>query len=185
MDSASNETIMELALIENIQREDLNPIEEANAYHSLMTECNISQAHLAAKVGKDRSSVANSIRLLSLPEKVQELLTDGKISTGHARAILAIDGQSEKISLAERCAADGLSVRELERIVYSQRPKRKVRKSSLKSPQMESIEESLKRKFATKVSIRQKRKGGRIVIDYYSVDELNRLLELFGVMDNS
>lgn len=185
MESASNETIMELALIENIQREDLNPIEEASAYNRLMVECNISQADLAAKVGKDRSSVANSVRLLSLPEKVRQLLSDGKISAGHARAILAVDGASEKISLAEKCVSNSLSVRDLEKIVYSEKHSRKNRKAALKSPQMESIEESLKRKFATKVSINQKRKGGRIIIEYYSVDELNRLLEIFGVMENS
>ncbi len=185
MESASNDTIMELALIENIQREDLNPVEEAGAYNRLMAECNISQADLAAKVGKDRSSVANSVRLLSLPEKVRDLLAEGKISTGHARAILAVDGDTEKISLAEKCVSDSLSVRALEKIVYSEKHSRKNRKPVSKSPQMESIEESLKRKFATKVSINQKRKGGRIVIEYYSVDELNRILEIFGVMENS
>jgi len=184
IDSASNETVMEMALIENIQREDLNPIEEANAYYRLITECNISQSVVAAKVGKDRSSVANSIRLLSLPEKVKNLIVDGKLSAGHARALLAIDNEAEKIALAEKFAADGLSVRELEKMVYTEKARRKSKKTILRSPQVESIEESLKRKFATKVSIIQKRKGGKIIIEYYSDDELNRLLELFGVLEN-
>jgi len=184
IESPSNETVMEMALIENIQREDLNPIEEANAYHRLITECNISQADVATRVGKNRSSVANSIRLLSLPDRVKELIVEGKLSAGHARALLAIDNDAEKISLAEKFASDGLSVRELERLVYTEKPLQKTKKSVLRSPQIESIEESLKRKFATKVSINQKRKGGRIIIEYYSDDELNRLLELFGVLEN-
>lgn len=184
IDSASNETVMEMALIENIQREDLNPLEEASAYYRLITECNISQSDVAARVGKDRSSVANSIRLLSLPDKVKNLLIGGRLSAGHARALLAIDNDEEKIALAEKFAADGLSVRELERTVYSEKPRRKSKKAALKSPQVESIEESLKRKFATRVSINQRRKGGKIVFEYYSDDELNRLLEIFGVLEN-
>ncbi len=184
IESATNETVMEMALIENIQREDLNPIEEASAYYRLMTECNISKADVATKVGKDRSSVANSIRLLSLPGRVKELIIAGKISAGHARALLAIDNDAEKISLAEKFASDGLSVRELEKLVYGEKPRQKLKKTVSRSPQIESIEESLKRKFATKVSINQKRKGGRIIIEYYSDDELNRLLEFFGVLEN-
>jgi ParB family chromosome partitioning protein len=184
IDSASNETVMEMALIENIQREDLNPIEEASAYYRLITECNISQADVAARVGKDRSSVANSIRLLSLPDRVKEFLINGKLSAGHARALLAIDNDDEKVALAEKFITEGLPVRELEKIAYADKPRRKSKKEILKSAQVESIEESLKRKFATKVSINQKRKGGRIVIEYYSDDELNRLLEMFGVLEN-
>jgi ParB family chromosome partitioning protein len=184
VESANNQTVMEMALIENIQREDLNPIEEANAYYKLIKECNISQADVATRVGKDRSSVANSIRLLSLPDRVKQLIVDGKLSAGHARALLAIDNDAEKISLAEKFAADGLSVRELEKLVYNEKSRRKSIKAVSRSPQIESIEESLKRKFATKVSISQKRKGGRIIIEYYSDDELNRLLELFGVLEN-
>ena len=128
--------------------------------------------------------MANSIRLLSLPDRVKQLIIDGKLSAGHARALLAIDNDAEKISLAEKFAADGLSVRELEKLVYNEKSRRKSIKAVSRSPQIESIEESLKRKFATKVSISQKRKGGRIIIEYYSDDELNRLLELFGVLEN-
>ena len=184
IESAGNETVMEMALIENIQREDLNSIEEASAYYRLITECNISQTDVATRVGKDRSSVANSIRLLSLPDRVKNLIIDGRLSAGHARALLAIDNDAEKISLAEKFAADGLSVRELEKLVYAEKPRQKSKKTLLRSPQVESIEESLKRKFATRVSISQKRKGCRIIIEYYSDDELNRLLEIFGVLEN-
>lgn len=184
IDEISNEKVMEMALIENIQRENLNPVEEANAYYRLITECNISQADVAARVGKDRSSVANSIRLLALPEKVKNFIIEGKLSAGHARAILAIEGESERIALAERSAAEKLSVRELEKIVYSEKPPRKKKKTEPQPPQVQSIEESLKRKFATKVSLNQKRKGGKIIFEYYSNDELNRLLEMFGVMES-
>ncbi len=182
--SIDNETAMELALIENLQREDLNPIEEASGYHRLITECKLSQADVAARVGKDRSSIANAIRLLSLPGELRNMLIDGSISAGHARALLAITANSEKISLARRVAKEDLSVRHLERLVYADKTIRKLRPARQRSAQIASIEESLKRKLATKVTITQKRKGGRITIEYYSVDELNRLLELFGVMES-
>jgi ParB family chromosome partitioning protein len=175
---------MELALIENLQREDLNPIEEASGYHRLITECNLSQADVAARVGKDRSSVANAIRLLSLPGELQKMMINGSISAGHARALLAIPTDSEKISLAQRVAKEDLSVRHLERLVYADKTIRRQRPPRQRSAQMASIEESLKRKLATKVTITPKRKGGKITIEYYSVDELNRLLEFFGVMEN-
>ncbi len=184
LEEADNEMVMEMALIENIQREDLNPIEEAAAYYRLITECNITQSDLAARIGKDRSSVANSVRLLSLPKKIQEMLMDGRISSGHARALLAVPADSDRIELAEKIISENLSVRDLEKLVYTDKPQKKPRKERLRSAQLSSIEESLKRKLGTKVILSQKRKGGRIVIEYYSVDELNRLLELFGVLEN-
>lgn len=183
-ESTDNETAMELALIENLQREDLNPMEEAGAYHRLMTECSLSQADVALKVGKDRSSVANSLRLLSLSQEIQGLIVKGEITAGHARALLALPLAAEREALARRAAREGLSVRELEKIVYSERSSRKARQPKTKSPQILSIEESLKRKLATRVLITHKRKGGRITIEYYSTDELNRLLEFFGVLEN-
>lgn len=184
VESADNETAMELALIENLQREDLNPVEEASGYHRLITECGLSQADVAARVGRDRSSVANAIRLLSLPGEVQNMLIDGSISAGHARAILAIPSDSDKISLARRVVKEDFSVRHLESIVYADKAIRKKRTPRQRSAQIASIEESLKRKLATKVTITQKRKGGKITIEYYSMDELNRLLEFFGVMES-
>jgi ParB family chromosome partitioning protein len=183
VESVDNETAMELALIENLQREDLNPIEEASGYHRLITECNLSQADVAARVGRDRSSVANTIRLLSLPGELQDMLIDGSISAGHARALLAVPDNSEKIALAYRVAKEDLSVRQLEHLVYADKTIRKPRTPRPRSAQIASVEESLKRKLATKVTITQKRKGGKITIEYYSVDELNRLLEFFGVME--
>jgi len=183
-ESTDNETAMEMSLIENLQREDLNPIEEAGAYSSLMTECSLSQADVALKVGKDRSSVANSLRLLSLSEEIQSMIISGKISAGHARALLAVPITTEREALARKAARDDLSVRELEKLVYSGRSPRKERRPKLRSAQIMSIEESLKRKLATRVTINQKRKGGKITIEYYSDDELNRLLEFFGVLES-
>ena len=183
LDAADNEAVMEIALIENLQREDLNPVEEATAYNRLMTECSLSQAEVAAKVGKDRSSVANSLRLLSLPEKIQGMLVDGSITSGHARALLAVAGDSDKINLALKVLNEDLSVRQLEKIVYRNERIGKTRKPKTRSAQITSIEESLKRKLGTRVVITQKRKGGKITIEYYSDDELNRLLEFFGVME--
>jgi ParB family chromosome partitioning protein len=110
-------------------------------------------------------------------------LIDGSISAGHARALLAVRDDPEKIALAQRVAQEDLSVRQLERLVYADKAIRKPRSPRPRSAQIASIEESLKRKFATKVTITQKRKGGKITIEYYSIDELNRLLELFGVME--
>jgi ParB family chromosome partitioning protein len=184
LESVSNETAMELALIENLQREDLDPIEEAGAYNRLMTECSLSQADVAARIGKERSSVANSLRLLTLSEKIQKMLIDGSITAGHGRALLAVPVQSEREALAERAAKSGMSVRELEKSVYADKSPRKTKGPKEKSAQIVSIEESLKRKLATRVTITRKRKGGKITIEYYSADELNRLLEIFGVLES-
>ncbi len=179
----SNEEAMELTLIENIQREDLNPVEEAQAYYRLMTECNLSQADVAAKVGKERSSIANTIRLLSLPQEILNLVSDGKISAGHARALLAYQGDGEKIVLAQRVILDDLSVRDLEKLVYADKAPRKGNRIRLRSPQVQALEESLKRQLGTKVFLTQRKKGGRITIEYYSNDELERLLGLLGVKE--
>jgi ParB family chromosome partitioning protein len=183
LDNVDNEAVMEIALIENLQREDLNPIEEASAFQRLMSECSLSQAEVAARVGKDRSSVANSLRLLSLPEKIQGMLIEGSITSGHARALLAVAGDSEKISLATKVSREDLSVRQLEKIVYKEGRAGRIRKPKARPAEIAAIEESLKRKLGTKVIITRKRKGGKITIEYYSDDELNRLLEFFGVVE--
>lgn len=184
IDNISNEEAMELTLIENIQRQDLNPIEEANAYRRLMVECNLSQADVARKVGIDRSSVANSVRLLSLPEIIQNMLGDGKLTAGHARALLALAADSEKIALAEKTVAHDLSVRELEKLVYIDKARKKRGLNRQRPVQIASLEEELKRKLGTKVLINQRKKGGRIMIEYYSNDELNRLLAILGIAGN-
>jgi ParB family transcriptional regulator, chromosome partitioning protein len=179
-DILSNEEAMELTLIENIQRENLNPIEEAGAYHRLLTEFNLSQADLAARVGKERSSISNAIRLLSLPSEIQELISGGKLSAGHARALLTLATDSEKITLAQRVVAQEMSVRDLEKLVYADKPTRRTSRIRLRSAQVQALEEELKKKLGTKVMLTQRKKGGRITIEYYSNDELERLLAFFG-----
>jgi ParB family chromosome partitioning protein len=180
-EQVSNEEAMELTLVENIQREDLNPVEEARAYYRLITECNLKQEDVAARVGKDRSSIANAVRLLSLPERVQTMLSEGKISAGHARALLALPADSEKISLAEKIFSEGLSVRDVERRVSADKRVRKTRIARPLPVELVALEEKLRRKLATKVQINRRRRGGRILIEYYSDDELERLLEILGV----
>jgi ParB family transcriptional regulator, chromosome partitioning protein len=180
-DAISNEEAMELTLIENIQREDLNAVEEAQAYHRLMTDCNLSQSEVAGKVGKERSSVANSIRLLSLPKEILDLLSQNKLSAGHARALLALPSDTDKIALANRAVVEEFSVRELEKIVYADKTPKRSGRVKLRSPQVVSIEESLKRQLGTKVILTQRRKGGRLTIEYYSNDDLGRILQLLGV----
>jgi ParB family transcriptional regulator, chromosome partitioning protein len=179
-DILSNEEAMELTLIENIQRENLNPIEEAGAYHRLLTEFNLSQADLAARVGKERSSISNTIRLLSLPSEIQEMISSGKLSAGHARALLTLATDSEKITLAQRVVEQEMSVRDLEKLVYADKPARRTSRPRMRSAQVEMLEEELKKKLGTKVMLTQRKKGGRITIEYYSSDELERLLAFFG-----
>jgi ParB family transcriptional regulator, chromosome partitioning protein len=183
-DTISNQEAMELALIENIQRQDLNPIEEAAAYHRLLTECSLTQADISTRVGKDRSSIANSIRLLSLPYEIKEMVSSGQLSAGHARALLAISSDSEKISLAKKAAENDLSVRSLEKLVYADNSPKKAHRTKLRSAQVVALEEELKKTMGTKVLLNQRRKGGRIIIEYYSNDELDRLLNLFGIKGN-
>jgi ParB family transcriptional regulator, chromosome partitioning protein len=180
-EAVSNEEAMELTLIENIQREDLNPVEEAQAYYHLITDCNLSQADVATKIGKERSSVANAIRLLSLPQEILEMISEKKLSAGHARALLALPTDPDRIALANRAIIEDLSVRDLEKIVYTDKTTKKAGRAKIRSPQVLSIEESLKRQLGTKVMLTQRRKGGRITIEYYSNDELERLLQLLGV----
>ncbi len=180
----SKQEIMELALIENIQREDLNPIEEAEAYRTLLQEHGISQEDLSMKVGKDRSSIANSLRLLTLPHKVRLYIIEKKLSAGAARVILAVPGEKEKIELAERSIREKLSVRELEKLVYGEGKKKTRRRAVVKSPHLMSIEDELKKKLQTKVAINPKKRGGRIVIEYFDNDSLTRIIEKLNLTDN-
>jgi len=177
----SRQQMVEMALIENIQREDLNAIEEAEAYLVLLQECGLSQETLARQVGKDRSSIANSLRLLTLPEKVRHMIIEGRLSAGAARVILAVPGEKEKTDLADKAVTEGYSVRELEKIVYGSARRRKPRRAGLKSAHLMSIEENLKRKLQTKVNIIPRKNGGRIVIEYYNSDSLGRIIEMFQV----
>jgi len=167
---------LEIALIENIQREDLNPIETAEAFSRLITDFNLTQEELSDKVGKDRVTIANYLRLLKLPEEIKSLIHNGSLSMGHAKAILTIDGKTKQIEAARKIVKKGLSVREAEAL--SKRISRPLKVKLTIDPQISSLEEKLIRRLGTKVRIVHKGKRGKIEIEYYSLDELDRLLEI-------
>ncbi|MBI4690566.1 MAG: ParB/RepB/Spo0J family partition protein [Nitrospirae bacterium] len=173
---------LEIALIENIQREDLNPIETAEAFNRLLKDFDLTQEGLSERVGKERATVANYLRLLKLPEEIKSLISNGSLSMGHARAVLSIEGKSNQTEAARRVIRKGLSVRETEALAKNisllEGKKSKGRKLH-KDPQIASLEDKLIKSLGTKVRIQHRGKnGGRIEIEYYSLDELDRLLEI-------
>jgi ParB family chromosome partitioning protein len=168
----------ELALVENLQRSDLNPIEEAEAYRRLTEEAGYTQEQLAHRVGKDRSTVANALRLLRLPMPVRELCAAGQLSMGHARALLGLEAEDEIARLARAVASRGLSVRQTEQLVRRKRAKATMAPPPTPSASTRDLETRLRRTLATKVRLVQTAGGaGRIEIEYHSLDELDRLLE--------
>lgn len=178
--------IVEISLIENIQREDLNPIEEALAYRRLIEEFHLKQDEVAERVSKSRAAVTNSMRLLKLDERVQKMLVDEMISTGHARAILGLEDPEIQYTAAQKVFDEKLSVRETEKLVKQLlNPKQPVQKAinSQEEAVYQQLEEKLKGIVGTKVSIqRSKGNKGKIEIEYYSQDELERIIELFETM---
>jgi ParB family transcriptional regulator, chromosome partitioning protein len=173
----SREDVLAVALIENIQRENLNPIDEARAYEQLHGEFGLTQEEIAAQVGRSRSAVANSIRLLRLPERVQEMLSDGRLSTGHARALLALESRSEQERLAKRIVEGGLNVRQAEALT-SEPVDKSVKKEKSKDVFTRDAEEKLTRALHSRVEIDRRRRGGTIRIAFSSEDELIRLYEI-------
>lgn len=174
--------IVEISLIENIQREDLNPIEEAQAYKRLLNEFNLKQDEVAERVSKSRAAVTNSLRLLKLSERVQQMVIDEMISTGHARALLAVEKEEDQYLLAQRIFDEKLSVRDIEKIVKSYGKPAKQKKEKNKSLEViyKDIEEQLKQKLGTKVAVSSKGEGaGKIEIEFYNHDDLERLLDMF------
>lgn len=177
--------IMEISLIENIQREDLNPIEEAMAYKRLLTEFNLKQDEVAERVSKSRTAVTNAMRLLKLNDKVQQMVIDEMLTTGHARALLGIDDQEKQYVLAQKIFDEKLSVRDTEKLVKSIQNENKNRTNVRKEidPKLEAIyhdlEEQMKGILGTKVSINHKdEEKGKVEIEYYSQDELDRIIDL-------
>ena len=185
----SNKEILELSLIENIQRENLNPIEEAEAYKRLMDEFGMGQEEMAKRVSKSRSAVANSLRLLKLEDRVRKMLTDGEISMGHARALLPLEIPQEQAAAAQRIVDKHLSVRETEKYVKDLLKKKETPDpDSTKVPEQEEdpsiaviykqIEERLRQTLHTKVQIQRKRNGhGKILIDFYNNDDLDKIID--------
>ncbi len=177
--------VLEVSLIENIQREDLNPLEEAKGYKRLVDDFHQTQEQVAEKVGKDRTTVANSLRLLNLPVDIQFKLASGKISTGHAKVILSLDNAVDQRKIAEKIIAEKLSVRETEKCIAELRevPVHKRKKMPYKDPHIIAIEEDIQRKLGTQVKICQGKKKGRIEIEYYTKEDLERILEFFGIQE--
>jgi len=172
----SDGQMLEIALLENLQREDLNPIEEATAYKQLIEDLGITQEALSKRIGKSRSVIANSIRLLNLPEEIQELLAKGKITTGHARALLSLDDEKEQKQMAQKILEKDLTVREIERLV--KKPKKQNKRKEETNPLITHLEDRLKQFFGTKVKVRSGKNKGKIEIEYYSEEDLERILEL-------
>ena len=183
----SEREIMEISLIENIQREDLNPIEEAQAYKRLLEEFNLKQDEVAERVSKSRAAVTNSMRLLKLGEEVQQMLIDDMISTGHARALLAIENPEEQYTIAQKIFDEKLSVRDVEKLVKNLNKPAKPAKKTTDDKTMEAIyldiEEKLKTRLSTKVTVTSKGEGaGKIEIEFYNHEDLDRLMDLMGNM---
>ncbi len=177
-----DEQMIAFALIENIQREQLNPLEVAMGYQRLMEECSYTQGEVAERVGKNRSTVTNMMRLLQLPDFIQAALRDEKISTGHARSLINVEKDSDQKALLKKILAKSLSVRQTEELVRSLDKKNVQINSKIKqkqtSPFLNTIEKRLRSNLSTKVNIKQKGDGGEIRIEYYSNDDLERLLQI-------
>jgi ParB family chromosome partitioning protein len=169
---------LEVALIENLQREELNPIEISLGYKRLIDELGYTQENVAEKVGKDRASVANHLRLLKLPLEIQDLLSDGKISMGHAKVLLGLDDPRALVALARKIMAKGLSVREVEALLARTEKEVPAPKKRKADPNLEAVQEDLLRVLGTKVTIDGTPKRGVIKVFYFSLDELNRVFEL-------
>jgi ParB family chromosome partitioning protein len=184
--SFSEEEKLEIALIENVQREDLNPIEEAYAYKELMERNNLSQESLAQKIGKKRSTVANAVRLLKLPEDMQESIVSGELSAGHARAILSLVNPADQRILYNRIVMDALSVREAERqaagfnrgLRSSEKQRDKTDLPKIQSPEVQEIEQRFLDVLGTKVTLKGNLQRGKIEISYYSKEDLERIYDL-------
>lgn len=176
----TNNEALVIALIENIQRENLNPIEEAKAYQRLIQEFGHSHERIAQAVGKDRSTISNSLRLLSLETDIQKAVISGQISMGHARALLGIENSSERLAFFKEIIAKEFSVRRLEETIKLRRdgvvPQKT--KSKNKSHDMVALEENLQRSLGTKVLVFAKKKKGKIVIEYYSLSDLDRIIKI-------
>ena len=181
--------MLELTLVENIQRADLNAIEIARSYEKLIFDLNIKQEELALRVGKSRSTISNSMRILDLSENIQNLILESKITEGHARAILSLNDENEREEFAKEIIEKGYSVRECERIVKERKNNNtnennnqensEINKDNKKDPNIKKLENDLEKIFSTKVNVIDKNgKEGKIVIEYYSSDDLSRIMDM-------
>ena len=176
---ATPQEMLELALVENIQRADLNPLEEAAAYRQLMDDFGLTQEQVAEKVGKSRVTVANSVRLLGLPDEIKRILAEGQISEGHARALLALKKRADQLKVLEAIVKKGLSVRQTEemvrRVAAGTQPRRR---GESPSPETEALENEFRNALGTKVRLLRSKKGGKLVIQFYSEEELEAIYRI-------
>ena len=180
----NEEQVAEIALIENLQRENLNPIEEAIGYNLLMEEFSLTQELISQRVGKSRSAVANSLRLLSLENDIQKMLIDGSLTSGHARAVLSLDDKDLRIALSKRIIEDNLNVRQAEalaRQLQRKTPPKKKKEKTAYDIEIEKLRNKLSSAMGTKVNINHTPKKGKIEIEYYGNDDLERILEFFKI----
>ena len=178
---ADDKKVMELGLIENLQREDLNPMEEAEGYLVLLTDYGMTQEEVAQRMGKSRPAVANALRLTSLPPAVRDMLIDGRLSAGHGRAVLMVEGEKAQVAFAELLVAEGLSVRQAEASAkkFTLSPKARPKKEEDENRiYIEEVEKSLSKRLARKVKITSGKKKGKLELEFYNVDDLNALLDL-------
>lgn len=181
----TKEEFYQISMIENLQRQDLNPVEEAKGYKRLMDEFNFTQETISKKLGKSRSSVANSLRILNLPKEIISLLESGRLSLGHAKVLLSCDDEKQQLTLAAKAAEDGLSVRELEQILKAaeeQKPKAKPKKPDLNLKlALKAYEEKVTKGLGTKVRIAGNKSKGKIEIEYYGTEDLERIVNLMKI----
>jgi ParB family transcriptional regulator, chromosome partitioning protein len=179
----SEQQMMELAVLENLQREDLNPIEEGLAYQTLMEKLKLTQEEVAKRLGKSRPHVANHIRLLSLPVKIQELISTGKISMGHGRALLGLRQKAKLPAMVDKIINESLNVRQLEKLIQQVNenvPRETKKPEKKKDIFLQEREHSLRERFGTTVNIKQSKNKGKIEIEFFSKDDLERILEMLG-----
>lgn len=176
----TDEKMMELALLENLQREDLSPIEEAHAYANLINELGITQDELSKRLGKSRSHIANMTRLLSLPEQVIACINNGELSMGHGRALLSVDDEKQVIYFVDKIRKEKLNVRQVERLIqeYNQRKPKEKKRKEVKDIFLQERESILRDKFGTSVKINRGKKKGKIEIEFFTDDDLERIIEV-------
>jgi ParB family chromosome partitioning protein len=175
--NCTDQESMVLALVENLQRDDLNPMETARAYHRMVNEFGLTQDAIAQKVGRDRSSIANMLRLMTLPPDIQEFIESDQLSTGHAKVILGLVAPEAQIQLARRIIQGQLSVRDAERLLQRLSEGRRQAKRAVRPPARSDLEERLQKRLGTRVHIEKGRRGGKIIIQYFSPDELDGVVE--------
>jgi ParB family chromosome partitioning protein len=183
----SEQQMMELAVLENLQREDLNPIEEGLAYHTLMEKLKLTQEEVSKRLGKSRPHVANHIRLLSLPQPIQELISNGKISMGHGRALLGLRQKAKMNEVVDKIIKESLNVRQLEKLIQqlNENVSRETKKPGKKKDVfIQEREHSLRERFGTTVNIKQSKNKGKIEIEFFSPEDLERILEMLDQEDS-